>query len=148
MEIIAQAPGARLLLDGKALDPEEPFPGVFRIRMPLPAGQHVIRLESPDASDEVTFYSGPSPPAEGTRPFVDHPPVPIACTHCHGVSRRGRSGSAADATPCHAAEQFIRTHSHEPHEIPSCGMCHEAHGSGAESLLLMAKERACKQCHN
>lgn len=148
VEIIARCTDCRLLLDGKALEAEEPFPGVFRVAVTVPAGEHVVRLDSQEVTQEVTFRAGASPSGDQRRPYTDHPPVATACTHCHSVSRRGRFRFSGGCDTCHAREPFIRTHSHEPHEIASCGMCHDAHGSSSASLLLMAKERACKQCHN
>lgn len=148
MEFIAQAPDGRLYLDGEALEAEEPFPGVFRVKVSVPPGRHVLRLDSPDGSEEVTFHSGSSPADPAAEPYAEHPPVQTACAHCHSVSRRGRFRFSGGCDTCHVKEQFIRTHSHEPHELSSCGMCHDAHGSSAAKLLLMTRDLACKQCHN
>ena len=148
VEIIARAEEGRLLLDGQPVDVDGPFPGVLYARLLIGSGRHSLRLDSPQGTHDITFYSGESPPFASARPFVDHPPVRIDCTHCHGVSRRGRFRFSGGCESCHAKEQFIQVHSHEFHELASCGMCHDAHGSTAAKLLLLPVDKACKQCHN
>ncbi len=148
VEVIALAPDGRLFLDGKILEVEEPFAGVLWTRVTIPEGPHVVRLDTPEGVHEITIHSGPSSGGPGVKPFIDHPPVPTPCTHCHRVSRRGRFRFSGGCESCHPKERFIRDHSHEPHELASCGMCHDTHGSMADQLLLMDKELACKQCHN
>ena len=68
------------------------------------------------------------------------------CTHCHSVSRRGRFRFGGGCRACRGEEQFIHTHSRHPHELASCGMCHEAHGSSDAKHLVLQPEQACKQC--
>ena len=148
VEIIAKATGGRLLLDGAEVSVERPFPGVLHARVPVAAGQHALSVESGEGTQSVTFVAGPEHLDPEAKPYADHPPVSIECQHCHGVSRRGRFRFSGGCDSCHAKEQFIRTHSHEAHELASCGMCHDAHGSSAASLLVLSRDRACTQCHN
>ena len=148
VHIIAKAEDGRLLLDGQPVDADGEFPGVLHARLPIAPGQHFLRLDSPDGTNEITFYAGEIPPFTSAVPFVDHPPARIDCTHCHAVSRRGRFRFSGGCQSCHAREKFIQTHSHEPHELAGCGMCHDAHGSTSAKLLIVPKDSACKQCHN
>ena len=148
VQIIARGESAKLLLDGKPLEAEEPFPGVYAVTADLLPGAHRLRLESPEGVSEVSFHSGGDPPNSASEQYADHPPSQIACTHCHSVSRRGRFRFSGGCQSCHPKEPFIKTHSHEPHELASCGMCHDAHGSATAQLLLLPKEQACRQCHN
>ena len=148
IDIIAKAKEGRLLLDGKHVAADGSFPGVLYARVPVASGQHSLRLDSPEGSQEITFYAGGNPPSASAVPFADHPPDRIDCTHCHAVSRRGRFRFNGGCQSCHAEEQFIQTHSHAFHELNSCGMCHDAHGSTVAKLLIVPKEMACKQCHN
>lgn len=148
VEIIASGVDGRLLLDGTQVQSAELFPGVFHARIEAATGPHVLRLESAGEAREVRFHVGAPPARDETEAYVDHPPVRIDCTHCHSVSRRGRFRFSGGCQTCHAKEQFIQTHSHEPHELTSCGMCHDAHGSSVAKLLVMPREKACKQCHN
>lgn len=148
VEIIAQAADGKLYLDDAPLSAAEPFPGVFHARIEAESGPHSLRIESEGEAREIRFHVGAPPAGDETGAYVDHPPVRIDCTHCHSVSRRGRFRFSGGCQTCHAKEQFIQTHSHEPHELTSCGMCHDAHGSSVAKLLVMPRERACKQCHN
>ncbi len=147
IEIAAAAPGGKLSLDGVALDAEEPFPNVFRAQAEAAPGEHVIALEWAGGRREARIYVGNSPPA-GFRAFVAHPPAAAACASCHGLSRRGRFRFTGGCFGCHARKGFAKVHSHEPHVLESCGLCHNAHGSTAAKHLLLPKEQACKQCHN
>lgn len=147
VQIIARAPEGRILLDGMPVEAHEPFPGVLHSSVTVSEGKHRVTIESPDGSATAEFHTGRTPDA-GTRPYADHPPVATACTHCHSLSRRGRFRFSGGCEVCHAREPFIQQHSHEPHELASCGMCHDGHGSSTASLLLMSKDLACKQCHN
>lgn len=148
VQIIAKGEAAKLLLDGKPLEAEEPFPGVYSVTAELLPGAHRLRLESPEGVSEISFHSGAVPPDTASEKYSDHPASQIACTHCHSVSRRGRFRFSGGCQSCHLKEPFIKTHSHEPHELASCGMCHDAHGSATAQLLMLPKEQACKQCHN
>lgn len=148
VQIIAKGESAKLLLDGKPLEVEEPFPGVYTVTAELLPGTHRLRLESFAEESEISFYSGDESPNGTSEQYADHPPAQIACTHCHSVSRRGRFRFSGGCQSCHPTEPFIKTHSHEPHELASCGMCHDAHGSAAAQLLRLPRDQACKQCHN
>ena len=148
VQIIARGESAKILLDGNPLETKEPFPGVYALIVELLPGAHRLRLESPAGTSEISFHSGNEPPDGTSKRYADHPPSQIACTHCHSVSRRGRFRFSGGCQSCHPKEPFIKTHSHEPHELASCGMCHDAHGSAAARLLRLPKEQACKQCHN
>lgn len=148
IDLIAKAEEGHLLLDGEPVETDRPFPGVLHARVHVATGKHSLRLDTPGGSDEIIFFAGPSPPFPSAAPFVDHPPTRIDCTHCHAVSRRGRFRFNGGCQSCHTEGQFIRTHSHAPHELSSCGMCHDAHGSTVAKLLIVPKETACKQCHN
>lgn len=148
VQIIAKGESAKLLLDGNPIEAEQPFPGIHVVTAELLPGTHSLRLESPAGVSEISFHSGGEPPNDASEPYADHPPSRIACTHCHGLSRRGRFRFSGGCQSCHPKEPFIKTHSHEPHELASCGMCHDAHGSAAAQLLRLPKEQACKQCHN
>ncbi len=147
IDIAAAAPGGRLLLDGIALDAEEPFPNVFRAQIDAALGEHVITLEWAGGKREIRIHVGPSA-AEGFREFAPHPPAAVECASCHALSRRGRFRFSGGCFGCHAKEEFPKVHSHEPHVLESCGLCHNAHGSTAAKHLLLTKEQACKQCHN
>lgn len=148
VQIIARGESGKLLLDGEPLIAEEPFPGVFTATAEIAPGTHRLRFELPDGVSEITFHSGTEHPNAASERYVDHPPSAVSCAHCHSVSRRGRFRFSGGCQSCHPKEPFIKTHSHEPHELASCGMCHEAHGSAAARLLRLPKEQACKQCHN
>ena len=148
VQIIARGESGKLLLDDEPIDAEEPFPGVFSATAEVAPGTHRLRFELPEGVREVTFHSGTEPPSGTSERYADHPPAQIGCTHCHSVSRRGRFRFSGGCQSCHPSEAFIKTHSHEPHELASCGLCHDAHGSNAGKLLLLPKDQACKQCHN
>ena len=148
IDIIAKVAEGRLLLDGAPIDAAEPFPSVLYARVSLEAGGHALRLESASGSTEVQFHVGEPPQGVAVDPYVDHPPFQTACTHCHSLSSRGRFRFSGGCQACHAKEKFIQSHSHEPHELASCGMCHDAHGSSTAKLLILSQDVACKQCHN
>ena len=146
--IIAVAEQGRLLVDGVPLEFETPFPGILSARQSVEPGRHQLVLESSGGRVEVSFWTGDERPEGAGRPYVGHPPATIGCAHCHGMSRRGRFRFRGGCQSCHAEEAFIRVHSHPSHELASCGMCHDAHGSSEASLLVLPKEKACVQCHN
>lgn len=148
LEVIARAEGGQLLLDGEPLEAQEPFPGILHARLKVAPGEHLLRLEGASGSAEVRVEAGDAPQRQGAAPFRHHPPVATACTHCHSLSRRGRFRFSGGCQACHDSEAFIRTHSHQFHELSACGMCHDAHGSSAASLLVLPSEQACQQCHN
>ena len=148
LEVIAKSPDGQLLLDGEPLSADQPFPGVLHARVEIEPGRHMVRLASSEGHAEVIVHTGNAPAGDAVDPFVDHPPIQTECTLCHSISRRGRFRFSGGCQNCHAEQSFIETHSHQPHELASCGMCHDAHGSSAANLLLLSKEAACKQCHN
>lgn len=148
VEVIARAADGQLLLDGHPLAAERPFPGVLHARAEVGPGQHVLRLASSEGHAQVVIRTGPAPGADTGAAYVDHPPVRTECAHCHSVSRRGRFRFSGGCQSCHLEQDFIQTHSHQPHELASCGMCHDAHGSSVSKLLALPAETACKQCHN
>jgi len=147
VRIIATAPGGRILLDGRAVTLEEPFPSVFHADVTPAPGEHVLELIWEAGRREVKFYVGPNPPPEFS-PYREHPPVATDCTHCHGLSRRGRFRFSGGCFSCHDQESFSAKHTHPAGQLAQCGMCHNAHGSTAPKLLLYTKETACKLCHN
>ncbi len=148
IEVIVSTAEGTLVLDGEPLEATAPFPGVLAARASLGPGLHVLALESDKGRLEVSFQTGEDAPVGDASPYAHHPPVSLACGHCHSVSRRGRFRFSGGCQSCHAEEAFIRVHSHPSHELASCGMCHDAHGSAEESLLAIPKEKACVQCHN
>ena len=147
LSVVATAPGGQLELDGQAIPAEEPFPNVFHGRTNAAAGEHTLALVWEGGREEIRFYVGGDPPA-GFKPFRLHPPVATACTHCHGLSRRGRFRFTGGCFACHQQETFAGVHDHPPHMLEECGQCHNAHGSTAEALLALPREKACKLCHN
>ena len=147
VDIVASAPSGRLLLDGVGIEFDEPFPGVLHAKVEASAGNHVITLAWPDGKLDSRIFVGASAIA-GFKEFVSHPPSTIKCENCHSLSRRGRFRFSGDCFGCHVKDTFAKVHSHEPHVLQSCGRCHNAHGSTSEKHLILAKELACKQCHN
>jgi len=148
IDIRAIAPAsAEVTLDGRAIDLTGPFPGVLHGATVVPDGEHVLTLTWPTGSSTVQFFVGEGAP-QGYSEFRPHPPNPIECTKCHGISRRGRFRFIGGCFSCHSKESFARNHGHEAHILESCGLCHDAHGSTQPKLLVMSKELACKQCHN
>lgn len=147
IRIIATAPGGTLLLDGKEIPAEEPFPNVFQASVNPEPGSHLLRLSWAGGRQEVSFYSGPNPPA-GFTPYREHPPIATECAQCHGLSRRGRFRFTGGCFSCHQKETFSAKHTHPPGQLDQCGMCHNAHGNTTAALLIHPKEIACKLCHN
>ena len=147
VDVVASAPSGRLLLDGVAIEFDEPFPGVLHAKVEGTAGKHVITLTWADGKLESRIYVGASAIA-GYKEFVSHPPAAIECEACHSLSRRGRFRFSGDCFGCHVKDAFAKVHSHEPHVLQSCGRCHNAHGSTTAQHLVMAKDKVCKQCHN
>jgi predicted CXXCH cytochrome family protein len=148
VDIVATAPAGKLQLDGVPVVAEEPFPNVFHASAKADPGQHTLALIWEGGRKEVNFFVGENPPAE-YKPFSQHPPsAGVECTHCHGVSRRGRFRFKGGCFDCHQKEDFTKVHPHPVHILQDCGMCHNAHGSTVKAHLILAKELACKQCHN
>ena len=147
IRVLASAPAGQLLLDGKEVPAEQPFPNVLQASVSPSPGEHVLRLTWEGGQQEVRFYSGPNPPPEFS-PYREHPPAATECAHCHGLSRRGRFRFSGGCFSCHRQETFSAKHTHQPAQLELCGMCHNAHGSTAAALLLHPKETACKLCHN
>ena len=149
IDIVAKAPeGAKLTLDARAVKALRPFPGVLHGATILPEGEHQLTLTWADGSETIGFFVGDSAP-EGYAEFTRHPPNSmLQCARCHGLSRRGRFRFGGGCFNCHPSDGFETVHSHEPHVLESCGLCHDAHGSTSPKHLTMSKELACKQCHN
>jgi predicted CXXCH cytochrome family protein len=149
VDIIATAPAGKLVLDGKPVTAEQPFPDVLHVKLKAP-GEHKLALVWEGGAQEIRFYSGTQAPA-GFAPFHQHPPVAgVDCTQCHELTRRGRfhfKGAEACFT-CHRTDAFAKVHTHAPEVLSECGLCHNAHGSPVRAHLLFPKETACKQCHN
>ena len=147
VDVIATAPGGTLEIDGKAIEVEQPFPNVFHTRLKLPPGEHRLSLTSTEGRKEIRFFVGTNPGKEYTA-FRVHPPGGADCTKCHELTRRGRFHFKGGCFDCHQTGSFAKIHTHTPEVLNQCGLCHNAHGSSAKSLLVYAKETACKQCHN
>lgn len=147
IRVLASAPVAKLLLDGKEIPAEQPFPNVLQTSVSPGPGEHRLQVIWEGGQQEVRFHVGPEPPAE-FRPYREHPPVATECTQCHGLSRRGRFRFSGGCFACHQQETFSAKHTHPPGQLEQCGMCHNAHGSTATALLVHPKETACKLCHN
>ncbi len=147
IDFIATAVDGRLELDGKPLEALEPFPNVLHAPSVVEAGEHTLVLKWAGGETQVRFFVGENPPA-GFEPYFEHPPVAdVACTQCHGVSRRGRFRFEGGCFDCHAQEKFSDSHPHAAHVLEQCGLCHNAHGSTAKALMLYPRETACQQCH-
>lgn len=148
VDIIATAPSGKLVLDGRPLTTEQPFPNVWHAVLESAPGVHSLVLTWEGGRQEIHFYTGKNPPA-GLKPFHQHPPVAgVRCTQCHEVSSRGHFRFKGGCFDCHQRNQFAKVHTHDPGVLSECGLCHNAHGSTAKALLLYPKEIACKQCHN
>ena len=148
VDIVASAPAGKLELDGAPVAADEPFPNVFHAAAKAGPGKHTLALVWEGGRREVNFFVGENPPAEYKR-FSQHPPLAaVECTQCHGVSRRGRFRFKGGCFDCHQKEDFTKVHPHPAHMLQDCGMCHNAHGSTVKGHMIMAKELACKQCHN
>ena len=148
VDIVATAPQGKLELDGKAIPAEEPFGDVFHAVVQAAPGRHTLALVWEGGREQVQFFVGDDAPAE-FKPFFQHPPLAdVACTQCHGVSRRGRFRFKGGCFACHDKAAFTTTHEHPVHQIQECGMCHNAHGETSKAMLTMPKEILCKQCHN
>ncbi len=148
VDVVATAPAGKLELDGKAVSAKEPFNDVFHAVVQAPPGRHKLALVWEGGREEVRFFVGEGAPAE-FKPFFQHPPLAdVACTQCHGVSRRGRFRFKGGCFGCHQETAFTSTHEHPVHELQECGMCHNAHGETTKAMLTMPKEILCKQCHN
>jgi predicted CXXCH cytochrome family protein len=147
ISIVARAPNGSIELDGKPLAAEKPFPGVLQARTTPAPGPHRLALVWDSGRQEIRFFVGPGAPPE-FKPYRVHPPVAAACTQCHGLSKRGRFRFQGGCFDCHKQDAFPRTHNHTPDVLVECGECHNAHGSTERALLLLAREKACKLCHN
>ncbi len=148
VDVIATAPAGKLSLDGQPLAVEEPFENVFHGKVQAAPGVHTLTLTWEGGEKSIRFFAGENAPPE-FQPFHPHPPVAeVACTQCHGVSRRGRFRFQGGCFDCHTEEQFAAAHPHPVHILEECGQCHNAHGSTAKALLIHDREVACKLCHN
>jgi predicted CXXCH cytochrome family protein len=148
LDIVATAPAGKLLLDGKAVNAEQPFPDVLHAALKASPGVHSLVLAWEGGQKEIHFFVGANPPA-GFQPFHQHPPVAdVKCTQCHEMSARGHFRFKGGCFGCHQQETFAKVHTHKADVLSECGMCHNAHGSSVKANLLYPKETACKQCHN
>ena len=148
VDIVASAPDGKLELDGKAVSAQELFNDVFHAVVKAAPGRHKLELTWEGGREEVHFFVGEGASAE-FKPYFQHPPVAeVACTQCHGVSRRGRFRFKGGCFACHQEAAFTTTHEHPVHQLQECGMCHNAHGETSKAMLTMPKEILCKQCHN
>jgi predicted CXXCH cytochrome family protein len=148
VEIIATAPAGRLQLDGQSIEAQQPFPDVFHAKTTVTPGEHRLALIWEGGRNEIRIFVGPNPPAP-FKAYLQHPPAQaVECTQCHGVSRRGRFRFEGGCFDCHVEDNFTKTHPHAVHILQECGLCHNAHGSTAQALLLYPTEKACKLCHN
>jgi predicted CXXCH cytochrome family protein len=123
--------GAKLLLDGKALEKPE--------AMNAMPGIHELTL----GKDKVKFAvvgAGAAAP-DGFRTFRSHPSA-ATCDTCHKEST-----PAASCMGCHDSAAFPKKHDHNTEVLKDCGWCHSPHGSTEASHLKMPKEKACKLCH-
>ena len=148
VDIVATAPGGKLELNGTVLSADEPFPNVFHAVAKVDPGKHTLALVWNNGREEVSFFVGEGAPVD-YKLFSQHPPLAdIECTQCHGVSRRGRFRFKGGCFDCHHEGDFTEAHPHPVHFLQDCGMCHNAHGSTVKGHMIMAKDLACKQCHN
>jgi predicted CXXCH cytochrome family protein len=148
IDVAAMAPQGRLELDGKPIEAEEPFPNVLHARVNAGPGEHTLALLWERGRKEVRVYVGENPPAGFAAFYMHPPPDGIDCAQCHGLSRRGRFRFQGNCFRCHTDAQFTAKHPHPKHVLEQCGMCHNAHGSTAASLMLYPRETACRQCHS
>ena len=148
VDIIATAPEGVLELDGARIAAEQPFPNVFHAKVDVKPGVHTLKLAWTGGQKEIQFSTGTDTPG-GFEPFRPHPPTAdVACTQCHGLSRRGRFVFKGGCFDCHQETSFAKTHTHKSDVLAECGLCHNAHGSIVSKHLIHTKELACKQCHN
>jgi predicted CXXCH cytochrome family protein len=147
LSIVARAPNGRFELDGREIAAERPFPGVLHARATPAPGSHTLALVWDTGRHEVRFFTGPGAPAD-FKPYRVHPPANVACTQCHGLSKRGRFRFSGGCFDCHATAEFPRAHTHTPDVLEECGECHNAHGSTERALLELPRAKACKLCHN
>jgi predicted CXXCH cytochrome family protein len=146
LEIIAKAPaGARIEVNGRAIEVAAPYPGVLIAKSTIEAGRHQIALVWPDGRQAITVATEPQ---DGFRAYRPHPPGgATACTACHGVSAKGRFRFQGGCFACHASAAFAKKHTHDENRLADCGLCHNAHGSNAVAHLLRPREAACQICH-
>lgn len=148
LNIIATAPRGRLELDGKPIAAEETFKNVLHARAKAAPGSHTLSLAWDGGRHEIRFFVG-SQAAPEFKLYRGHPlAAEVACTRCHGLSKRGRFRFKGGCFDCHATDTFPRVHNHNPDVLAECGECHDAHGSTERSLLVMDRAKACKLCHN
>ncbi|HZT30139.1 MAG TPA: cytochrome c3 family protein [Bryobacteraceae bacterium] len=141
------AKGGSLKLDGKAIAATSPGPGALTATVTPSAGLH--KLEADDAA--IQFFVGAGAPT-GWQEFKTHPPGGAACNTCHAVIRGAweiKGGVTGDnCFQCHNQEAFPKVHTHKPEVLIDCQLCHSPHGSTVKAHLKMAKDAACKQCHD
>ena len=137
-----------LLVDGQTVNVETPHAGVLAAQLKLGPGIHDIALEG---GARVKVHVGDNPPAGWAR-FREHPPGGAACSTCHAVKNGEWAFAKASLVgvcfACHDKTAFPKSHTHEAGIVPDCQLCHAPHGSTAVKHLKLAKDAACKLCHN
>ncbi|HPR64206.1 MAG TPA: cytochrome c3 family protein [Thermoanaerobaculia bacterium] len=85
----------------------------------------------------------------------NHHPVPegkMTCISCHSPHRDSRASEATAADvnnlcwKCHSRYQGPFIFEHQP-VIEDCRICHDAHGTVADNLLVQTEPFLCLQCH-
>src|SRR5262245_24972783 len=80
VNIIASAPGGRLLLDDQAIAVEQPFPNVFSAKTAPSAGRHRLTLIWEGGKSEIDFFVGDHPPAD-FKAFQDRKSTRLNSSH-------------------------------------------------------------------
>lgn len=150
LRVVAKGAGkGQLFLNGKPVETASPVAGVFSAELKLAAGRHELLLKSEDGEAKAVVFAGSE--HQGWNVFRQHPPV-ATCDTCHAVKNGEWATKRASLAPlcfaCHERGRFPVTHTHNTDTLADCQNCHLPHGSQAKAHLKMAKETACKQCHN
>jgi len=106
------------------------------------------------AQPEVCYTCHKQQRAEANKP--SHHPMPegkMACSDCHNT--HGSNGpkmlikNSVNATcfTCHAEKRGPFVHNHAP-VTEDCGICHNPHGTVADSMLKTRPPFLCQQCHD
>src|SRR5262245_64092819 len=80
VNIIATAPGGRLLLDNQAVAVEQPFPNVFSAKTTPSSGRHRLTLIWEGGKSEIDFFVGDHPPAD-FKAFQDRKSTRLNSSH-------------------------------------------------------------------
>ncbi len=145
LTIAAKGPAsAKLTLDAKPIESQQPAPGIHTATIKPDPGTHELAL----GTAKVQFAVGTGP-AEW-KAFRQHPPT-AQCTTCHAIKSGEwafRTEKLADTCAgCHDLKTFPKTHNHNTEILKDCQECHMPHGSTEKSHLKWNKETACKLCH-